>query len=101
VPSASPEIRARVIRFLRGLEDLKLKSEQKLSLIKALEHENAALSSHTLSEVMFNVVMNTMYPTDWKVSESRIPLFSTENISDEKSLSNEETIAVERTILYD
>jgi serine/threonine protein kinase len=102
VPSARPEIRARVIRFLRGLEDLKLKSEQKLCLIKALEHENTTtLSSHTLSEVMFSVVMNAMYPPDWKVSESRTPFFSTDDITDEKSLSKEETIAVERTIVYE
>lgn len=100
VPNTRSETRTRIIKFLQGLETLKSKSEQCFSLIATLDSNEPVLNAYTLLEMMFSVVKNAMLPPNWKIAESR-RLFFTESHLDDKSLSNEETLAVEKTISYE
>jgi len=80
----SKGLRMEAITFLHQLADLKALFGQHIYMVKLLSRPQAKVSVHDILTFMFNVVLNNMYPPQWK------PLFgeavNTCDIPDEETV---------------
>jgi hypothetical protein len=62
----SKGLRMEAITFLHQLADLKALFGQHIYMVKLLSRPQAKVSVHDILTFMFNVVLNNMYPPQWK-----------------------------------
>jgi len=60
------ETRIEAISFLHKLADLKAQFVHHAHIQKLLAQPEAKLSAHAILTFMFNVILNNMYPSEWK-----------------------------------
>ena len=60
------EPRTEAIAFLHKLSDLKAQFVHHAYMQKRLSQPKASLSAHDILTFMFNVMLNNMYPSEWK-----------------------------------
>jgi serine/threonine protein kinase len=94
---ATPEIRERVILFLKDLEELKLKLDNRMHILEMLNANNLKICLSFLLDFMFETVLMSMYNREWdrlKPDEYRPPdKENVENtITDRQSRSFEQSI---------
>jgi len=65
ISGTSPELREKIMKFLRELEYLKLMLGKQEQTIKILGFSHPRMSAYELLEFMFDIVLHTMYREDW------------------------------------
>lgn len=100
MPRTSPETRRRLLEVLRTLERYKIEQLRRTDTLELLEKPRATLTAFEILEIMFNVVLNTMYRPEWgrlaedvgdiRLDEARTPGATV--------ISYEDTIVVEQTL---
>ncbi|MCP4353392.1 MAG: hypothetical protein GY795_48705 [Desulfobacterales bacterium] len=95
IPKTPPEIRKQIVKFLQGLEYLKLQLEEQNRLIKLIEDPGSGVSAYDLAELMFEIVFKAMYREKW----GKLSVATYEHAGDEPK--GEATILYEATIMYE
>ncbi|MEZ4528875.1 MAG: hypothetical protein R2941_23430, partial [Desulfobacterales bacterium] len=99
VPKVSPSVREQVIRWLRGLEQIRAESERKSLFLSMLDEEKPSLSAYDLLDMMFSVVFHAMYVSKWGRPAAEPDDFEAgTGRKKEAKLSREETFALEKTV---
>ncbi len=65
IPETSLEGRKKIIKLLQDLETLKLQWEKQDQWISILQQPRPRMSVYDLLELMFNIVLRTMYNPEW------------------------------------
>lgn len=94
----SPELKVKIMTLLNELEILKTGLEKQNRRLKILEQPNPKISVNELLELMFHIILKTMYKEEWGcLSEECV----VDTARSGKSEEREPTIVYENTILYD
>jgi serine/threonine protein kinase len=64
-PRKLPEEKARALKVLQDLEQLKYESEEQSQWIQQLGQPDPMLSAHDLLTLMFGIVLSAMHPQSW------------------------------------
>ncbi|MEE4355957.1 MAG: hypothetical protein V2I97_05760 [Desulfococcaceae bacterium] len=99
VPNISHAVRIAVIKWLKNFEKIKADAERKSLFISMLSEEKSSVSAYDLLDMMFSVVLYSMYISKWGELRPETRDFGQAEMKKEKTeVSREDTMALEKTV---